>query len=109
MYGVNPRVLAHCRRSPDRMAWLERLPRTIDECAGRWALTVGEPFDGEGDCAWVAPVTRGDGTAAVLKLGMPHFEAEHEANGLRAWNGDPTVHLLAADADSGAMLLERCE
>ena len=59
--------------------------------------------------AWVAPVTRADGSAAVLKLGMPHFEAEHEPDGLRFWDGDPTVRLLEPDAGTGAMLLERCE
>jgi streptomycin 6-kinase len=45
----------------------------------------------------------------VLKLGMPHMEGEHEVNGLRFWDGDPTVRLLEADDDWGAMLLERCE
>ena len=40
---------------------------------------------------------------------MPHMEAEHEAEGLRFWDGDPTVRLLAADDEFGAMLLERCQ
>src|SRR5205807_4468425 len=34
---------------------------------------------------------------------------EHEIHGLRFWDGDPTVRLLMADDDLGAMLLERCE
>ena len=37
------------------------------------------------------------------------MEGEHEIEGLRFWNGDPTVCLLEADDDLGAMLLERCE
>jgi streptomycin 6-kinase len=45
----------------------------------------------------------------VLKLGMPHMEGEHEIAGLRFWDGNPTVRLLQADDDLGAMLLERCE
>ena len=45
----------------------------------------------------------------VLKLGMPHMEGAHEIHGLRFWNGDPTVRLLQADDETGAMLLERCE
>ena len=49
--------------------------------------------------AWVAPVTRADGSAAVLKLGMPHMEGEHETDGLRFWDGDPTVRLLEFDAE----------
>jgi streptomycin 6-kinase len=91
------------------MAWLERLPRTIAELESRWQLSIGERFDGEGEASWVAPVVCRDGTPAVLKLGMPHFEAESEADGLRFWNGDAAVRLLEADDAVGAMLLERCE
>ncbi len=54
-------------------------------------------------------MVRADGTSAVPKLGMPHMEGEHEIEGLRFWNGDPTVRLLEADDELGAMLLERCE
>ena len=76
----------------------------------RWSLTLGAPFkDEEVSCAWVAPVALANGTDAVLKLGMPHMEGEHELEGLRFWNGDPTVRLLEADDELGAMLLERCE
>src|SRR5207245_7394470 len=38
-----------------------------------------------------------------------HMEGEHEIQGLRFGNGDPTVKLLDADEELGAMLLERCE
>src|SRR5207248_4282012 len=75
----------------------------------RWRVSLGPPFECEVSCAWVAPVVRADGTAAVLKLSMPHMEGEHEIQGLRFWDGDPTVWLLEADDDLGAMLLERCE
>jgi streptomycin 6-kinase len=46
----------------------------------------------------------------VLKLGWRHAEAAHEADGLRAWNGDGAVHLYAAEEfdDTTALLLERC-
>ena len=76
----------------------------------RWSLKVGPPFESEdGSRAWVAPVTRRDGTPAVLKLAMPHMEGEHEIDALRFLNGDPCVRLLDADDSLGAMLLERCE
>src|SRR5687767_13645881 len=76
----------------------------------RWSLTLGRPFQDEGlRGAWVAPVVRADGTPAVLKLALPHMEGEHEIHGLRFWDGDPTVRLLEADEELGAMLLERCE
>jgi len=91
------------------MAWLARLPHAIAQLEERWQLSIGERFDGEGDASWVAPAVRRDGSPGVLKLGMPHMEAEHEADGLRFWNGDPTVRLLEADDSLGAMLLERCD
>jgi streptomycin 6-kinase len=54
-------------------------------------------------------VTLANGCTAVLKLGMPHFEGAHEIQGLRFWDGDPTVQLLDADEEFGAMLLELCD
>jgi streptomycin 6-kinase len=107
---VPERLAANCRKTPERVAWLRRLPDALRDLECRWSLTLGAPFDGEDvSCAWVAPVALADGTSAVLKLGMPHMEAEHELQGLRFWNGDPTVRLLESDDELGAMLLERCE
>src|SRR5687767_7413174 len=97
-----------CRKTPEGIAWLKRLPEAVGGLERRWSLTLGTPFE-EASCAWVAPATRADGTSAVLKLGMPHLEGEHEKDGLRFWDGDPTVRLLEADDELGAMLLERCE
>ncbi len=106
-----PELLAiNCRKVPERAAWLEPLPHTIRDLERRWLLTVEAPFDGkEASCAWVAPAVLADGTSAVLKLGMPHMESEHEIPGLRFWDGNPTVRLIEADEDLGAMLLEHCE
>jgi len=108
---IIPEKLADsCSRTPGRQAWLDRLPDTLRDLARRWALTIGPPVDGEEvSCAWVAPVERADGTPAMLKLGMPHMEGDHEIDALRFWDGDPTVRLLDADAAANAMLLERCE
>jgi streptomycin 6-kinase len=105
-----PPMLAAACDTPERAAWLARLPDTICDLERRWSLTLGPPFDGdEVSCAWVAPAKRATGMTAVLKLGMPHMEGEHEIEGLRFWDGNPTVRLLDADDDLGAMLLERCE
>lgn len=112
-FPVPERLARTCALSPQRRAWLERLPATVRELEKRWSLEVGAPFGTgasttEGSCAWVAPVTTALGETAVLKLGMPHLEGEHEIAGLRVWDGDGMVRLLAADEASGAMLLERC-
>jgi streptomycin 6-kinase len=107
---IPKRLAVACRNVPEREAWLARLPDTLDDLEQRWSLTFGAPFESdEMSCAWVAPVALAAGPSAVLKLGMPHMEGEHEIEGLRFWNGDPTVRLLEADDDLGAMLLERCE
>jgi streptomycin 6-kinase len=107
---IPARLAATCSNDRERAEWLGRLPDVVRELERRWSLTLGRPFDGEDvSCAWVAPVTAGNGTPAVLKIGMPHMEGESEIDGLRFWDGDPTVQLLDADDTLGAMLLERCE
>jgi streptomycin 6-kinase len=107
---IPEKIIAICQNNAERMCWLDRLPNTLNSLQQRWSITVGNPFDGdEVSCAWVAPVTLEDQTNGILKLGVPHMEGQHEAEGLRFWAGDPTVQLLDADDDLGAMLLERCE
>lgn len=106
---IPPRLAQACGNVPERVTWLRRLPDSVRDLERRWSLTLGVPFDDEDvSCSWVAPVTLATGESAVLKLGMPHMEGDHEIDGLRFWNGDPTVRLLAADDDLGALLLERC-
>ena len=54
---------------------------------------------------------RGAGERLVLKVGWPHYEALHEADGLRAWGGEGAVRLhdsLVID-ETRALLLEACE
>jgi streptomycin 6-kinase len=113
MQGVKIRiskaVVNNCRKSPERMAWLEALPSMVQELEQRWALTPDAPLNSEeSSCSYVKAVRRSSGEPAVLKISMPHMEQEHEADGLRFWNGDPTVRLLESDDDIHAMLLERC-
>ncbi|MGI8744787.1 MAG: aminoglycoside phosphotransferase family protein [Bryobacteraceae bacterium] len=107
---IREQLIANCRKTPERKAWLDNLPVLLEELAGRWSLRIGPSFDHANvTCSWAAAVVRADGTPAVLKLGMPHMEGAHEIQGLRFWNGSPTVQLLEADDDLGAMLLERCQ
>jgi len=107
---IPARLSASCEQTRERTDWLARLPAAVAELRERWSLTIGAPFDtDEVSCAWVAPAARADGNRAVLKVAMPHFEAEHEIAGLRFWDGDPTIRVLEGDDGLGAMLLERCE
>lgn len=108
-----PRTLVeHTAVSGDerRRTWLAALPRTIAAVQERWSLQLGEPFQPGGSTAWVAPAQRSDGTDVALKIGWRHYEADHEAEGLRVWDGAGTVRLLASDAtdDTVVLLLERC-
>jgi streptomycin 6-kinase len=79
----------------------------LRRAAERWSLTLGDPYEqGAAGCATRAALA--DGTPVVLKLQRPHRESEHEADALRAWDGDGAVRLLAHDPERHALLLERC-
>jgi streptomycin 6-kinase len=72
----------------------------------RWDLRRdGEPTHGSG--SMVLPVRTPDGAPAVLKIGPPDAESEHEHLALRRWGGDGAVRLLSADPPRRAVLLER--
>ena len=85
---------------------MDGLPAIVAELTDRWSLTLGEPFEPGGQCSWVAPA----GPDQVLKVGWRHYEAEHEADGLRLWGGEGAVRLHAAQSfdQTSALLLERC-
>ena len=97
-----------CRQSKERIAWLQELPAVVHRLQQQWGFVPGPPYE-NASCAWVAPVELADGTSAVVKIGIPHMEAEDEADGLHFWEGDPTVRLIKADKELHALLLERCE
>ena len=103
-------LVANCRKNPERRSWLDRLPDVLQELTVRWRLHLLREFKhAHMTCSWVAAVARADRTPAILKLGMPHMEGAQEIEGLRFWNGEPTVRLLEVDEDLGAMLIERCQ
>jgi streptomycin 6-kinase len=86
--------------------WLADLPATLRELARDWDLAVGEPY--ELSYHYVVAVTRGDGTPAVLKLGVPTGTSlAEEAPALAAFGGRGAVRLLRAEPGRGALLLER--
>jgi streptomycin 6-kinase len=92
-------------------AWRAELPGLSEEFARRWSLTLEAPFTVGGSASWVAPARTSTGERVVLKLGWTHEEALHEADGLRAWDGDGTVRLLTSHVagPTTALLLELCE
>jgi streptomycin 6-kinase len=89
--------------------WRRRLPATVTGLVERWSLAIEAPFPGL-TYNYVAPVTRADGTPAVLKLWFPfQREFEAEAETLRIYDGNGAVRLLEVDVEQRAMLLERAE
>ncbi len=90
----------------DGVAWLRRLPTIIADCEQRWSLRIGAPF-APLSYNYAAPGVRTDGTAVVLKVGVPHPELMSEIESLRLYAGDGIVRLLQFDCNQGALLLER--
>ncbi|MFD7690144.1 aminoglycoside phosphotransferase family protein [Streptomyces sp. NPDC059781] len=89
-------------------AFIAALPDLTAAFLSRWNLHVtGTPMHGVS--ALVLPVTRTDGTHAVLKLQIRDHETEGEPVALRLWNGDGAVRLLDHDEPTGTMLLERLD
>ncbi|QWF20720.1 aminoglycoside phosphotransferase family protein [Nocardioides sp. LMS-CY] len=98
--------LAYAARGPEWADFLDRLPALLGDLLGEWELSVdGEPTHGYG--AVVVPVRTTSGRPAVLKVGWPHWEAEHEHLALQHWQGRGAVRLLRADPHRFALLLER--
>lgn len=94
---------------PTEQGWRASVPCRLARAAERWDLRSGEPYTG-GSVSHVVPVLLPDGGDAVLKLSLPHREAEHEAAALAWWDGAGAVRLLAVDPDDPFVLLvERCD
>lgn len=87
-------------------AWLRDLPALLSDYCARWGLTLLEPFPDQ-SFNYVTPVTRADGTPAVLKAGVPLDDIANEIAALRLGDGGAMVRLLAADEARGVMLMER--
>ncbi|WP_225823216.1 aminoglycoside phosphotransferase family protein [Streptomyces naphthomycinicus] len=87
--------------------WLARLPAAAERAVDRRELTVERVQVPGGRSSLVVLVRRADGTPAVLKLAPPRARPESERAALAHWSGLGAVQLLEADADDGALLLER--
>jgi streptomycin 6-kinase len=105
-----PGALAAASTVPERASWLRRLPLLVAEVVRTWSLELGPPFEPGGHTAWVAPARRSS-DELVLKVAWRHTEGEHEADALRAWDGDGAVRVVESEAraDAVVLLLERCD
>jgi streptomycin 6-kinase len=103
-----PRGLEWWRDEPGGAAWLERLPRVVEECAEQWSLALESPFE-PAHISFVCPAKLRDGRRSILKVNFPEPESEHEPDALRHYDGRGAVLLLADDQERRALLIERCE
>jgi streptomycin 6-kinase len=101
-----PAALDWWRSEPGGAEWLDRLPRLVRELSEQWELQVGAPFDAH--ISLVAPVTRADGSLAVLKVNSPQPDSEHEPHALGFWDGVGAARLLDHDQERRALLVEHC-
>jgi streptomycin 6-kinase len=109
---IPPGLSARYARSSEGRAWLVSLPVLLRDRLEQWQLAVDLPpatlpWNGHGGL--VVPVRRHDGSPAALKIAFPHDEATVERHALALWDGRGAVALLASDAGSCAMLLERLD
>jgi len=99
-------VYTMAARGPEWARWVESLPSITRDVVTDWHLCLdGQPMHGY--CSLVQPVRTRDGIPAVLKIGYPDDESEHEHLALRRWAGGGAVRLLSADPHRRALLLER--
>ena len=80
-------------------AWLDQLPSVVESLAQDWSLAIGASLRG-GHAALVVEATLADGTAAVLKVGVPGTRRElgFEAAVLRLADGDGCASLLDSES-----------
>ncbi len=102
-----PASLARFRTTEEGQAWLDSLPESVNQCADRWSLDLGEPFT-DSYVSLVLPGKRTDGSQVVVKIQYPHRESAAEADALRAWDGRGAIRLIDSDPTIHALLLERC-
>ncbi len=104
-------------RRPGARAWLASLPAMIGARLEEWRLVPDLvpgrlPWTGPGGIAFpVLPRDPGSAAAepAVLKVPFPDDAAGSAPPALRLWAGTGAVRLLASDAGSAALLLERLD
>ncbi len=103
-----PETVRNRAASVGKQDWLAALPRLVETLSEEWKVSIGRAFTDATE-AYVAAVTRSDGTEAVLKLSMFYDlpDIHHEITVLQLADGNGCARLYCDDIGRGAMLLER--
>ena len=86
--------------------WLQNLPEIIAQCEAKWNLTAHEHFPAL-SYNYAAPATMADGTAVVLKIGVPRDELITEMDALKLYDGRAICRLIDADMKMGVLIIEQ--
>ena len=84
--------------------WVAGLPALLESCGRNYGLRIGRPF--ESMYNYVAPVTRADGSEAVLKLSPHGDDFRYELRATRAFGGRGMARILDSDEDRSIAILE---
>jgi streptomycin 6-kinase len=106
-FGPHVAVYRNLQRVAEAREWLRDLPQLVAAVEREWDIEAGTPYD-DGSTSWTAPVTRGDGSPAVLKVNWPHHKTREEIDALECWDGDGAVAVYRSDRSRWALLIERC-
>lgn len=87
-------------------AWIAQLPDLVADYGEQWKFSSIKPFS-ELSYNFVASAIRHNGTDVILKLGVPNPALSCEIAALEHFHGHGAVAVLEADAEHGALLLER--
>lgn len=101
-----PPALAEQRsRSPEWLAWFDRLPALAADTFRRWHLTPdGDPLSGYTAVVW--PVRDADGLRRACKFSHVEDDNAGEIATLQLWGARGAVALLRADPRAGVHLME---
>jgi len=88
--------------------WLQTLESRVTDIANRWRLKLQEPVTNL-SYNYVIHVIDQNNDPYILKLGLPGFDFENEIRTLQLYNGEGCAKLVKADAEQGAMLLEKLQ
>ena len=86
--------------------WLRRLPQLIATCEARFDLKVQATVD-HLSFNYTARAVQTDGSAVIIKIGVPSNEVECEIHALDLMRGDGIVDLLDSDRELGALVFEQ--
>lgn len=88
--------------------WLQTLESRVTNIASSWGLNLQEPVTNL-SYNYVIHVIDQNNDQYILKMGLAGFDFENEIRTLQLYNGEGCAKLVKADAEQGAMLLEKLQ